>query len=131
MHKSSENGKLTIAIPVAATYRTAGAATGGTVDMAKFNNCAFIVNVAGATQWQGDLTCVVSEGTNSTQFSSAYIATLTIASATTDTAQSLEIRGEQMSAGYRYVRLIVTPAAGTGQLYSAVALQFNPRYLAP
>lgn len=131
MHKFSDNIKLTEAIPVAATYRTAGAVNGAAVDMAKYNNFAALIHVAGATQWQGALTCVVAEGTTSTQFSTAYLATLTIASGTTDTAQSVEVRAEQMSDGYRYLRPTITPAAGTGNLFDAVNVQLNPRYAAP
>jgi hypothetical protein len=131
MHKSSENGKLSYAIPVAATYRTAGSATGVGVDMAKYNNYVAIINVAGATQWQGALTCSIAESTDNSTFSTAYLATLTIATATTNTAQSLELRAEQMSDGYRYLRVEVAPASGTGNLYSAINLQFNPRYAAP
>jgi len=129
MHKGSENIKLTEGITVAATYRTAGAANSAAVDMAKYNNYAAVVHVAGATQWQGALTVVVAEGTTSTQFSTSYLATLTIASGTTDTAQSVEVRAEEMSDGYRYLRHTITPAAGTGNLYDSVNARFNPRYL--
>ena len=132
MHKGSENIKLSDAINVAATYRTAGSATGDGVDMAKYNNYAAVVHVAAATQWQGDLTCYIAESTDDSTYSTAYLATLTIASSTTaDTAQSLEVRSEEMSDGYRYLRAEVHPAAGTGNLYDAVNAQFNPRYLAP
>lgn len=131
MHKGSENTTFSDGINVAATYRTAGAANSAAVDMAKYNNYAALVHVAGATQWQGALTVVIAEGTNSTQFSTAYLATLTVASATIDTAQSVEIRAEQMSDGYRYLRHTITPAAGTGNLYDSVNVQFNPRYSAP
>ncbi len=63
MHKSSENAKLSDGINVAATYRTAGAANSAAVDMAKYNNYVAVVHVAGATQWQGALTCVIAEVT--------------------------------------------------------------------
>jgi hypothetical protein len=131
MHKASENSKLTYAIPVAATYRTATAVTGVGVDMAKYNNYAAIISVAGATQWQGALTCEIAESTDNSTFSTAYLATLTIATATVNTAQSLELRAEQMSDGYRYLRVEITPASGTGNLFSANNIRFNPRYLAP
>lgn len=131
MHKFSENAKLSESIPVPATYRTAQAVNGAAVDMAKFNNFAGLVHRAGATQWLGGLTCEVQEGTTSTQFSTSALATLTIASGTTDTAQMVEVRSEQMSDGYRYLRLVVTPATGTGNMFSAMNAQFNPRYLAP
>lgn len=131
MHKASENAKLSYAIPVAATYRTAVAVTGDGVDMAKYNNYAAVINVAGATQWQGALTCQIAESTDDTTYSTAYLATLTIATATVHTAQSVEVRAEEMSDGYRYLRVEVEPAAGTGNLFSALNIQFNPRYLAP
>jgi len=132
MHKASENATITNAIPVAATYRTAGSATGVGVDMAKYNNYAAIINVAFETAWQGALTCSIAESTDNTTFSTAYLATVTIASSTdTNQAESLEVRAEEMTDGYRYLRVEVAPAAGTGNLYSAVNVRFNPRYLAP
>ena len=131
MHKASENVKITYSIPVAATYRTAAQVTGVGVDMAKYNNFAGIINAAGATQWQGALTCYIAESTDNATFSTTFLATLTIATATLHTAQSLEVRAEEMTDAYRYLRLEVTPAAGTGNLFSADNVRFNPRYLAP
>lgn len=130
MHKGSENIKLTDAIAVAETYRTAQVVNGVSVDMAKYNNYAAVVHVAGATQWQGDLTAVIAESTDDSTWSDTYLATLTIESATTDTAQSVEVRAEEMSDGYRYLRVEVTPATGTGNLFDAVNARFNPRYAA-
>ena len=130
MHKWSENIKLSVGIPVAATYRTAAAVNGVGVDMAKYNNYAAVVNVAGATQWQGALTCVIAESTDNSTYSTAYLATLTIASATTNTAQSVEVRAEQMTTAYRYLRAQVTPAEGTGNMFDSMNAQLNPRYAA-
>lgn len=130
MHKVSENIKFSVGIVVAATYRTAAEVDGVGVDMAKYNNFAAVVNVAGATQWQGALTCVIAESTDNSTFSDTFLATLTIASATTNTAQSVEVRAEEMSDGYRYLRCEVTPAAGTGNMFDSVNAQFNPRYAA-
>ncbi len=130
MHTSTENAKISYAITVAATYRTAAEATGVGVDMAKYNNYAAIVNVAGATQWQGALTCVIAESTDNSTYSDTYLATMTLATATTHTAKGVEVKAEKMSDGYRYLRVEVTPAAGTGNLFDAVNVQFNPRYAA-
>lgn len=130
MHKIETDIKFEDGIPVAATYRTAAAVNGAAVDMAKYHNYAAVVTVAGATQWQGALTVVVAEGTTSTQFSTAYLATVTIATATTNQADVVEINDAQMTDGYRYLRAEATPAAGTGNLFAVVNARFNPRYAA-
>ena len=128
MHLLDENISVADGIPVAATYRTSAAVNGQAADMAKYHNFAGVVTVAGATQWQGGITVVVAEGTNSTQFSTSYLATKTIASATTNQIEVIEISDQAMSAGYRYLRLTATPATGTGHLFAAVNCRFNPRY---
>ena len=128
MHKFEHNVHESAAIPSAATYRTAAAVNGAGVDMAKYNNFCAVVECAGATQWLGALTCVIAESTDNTTYSTAFLATTTIASATTDSVDTVEVRAEELSDGYRYARVEVTPAAGTGNMFSAVNLQFNPRY---
>lgn len=128
MHLYDENIAVDVGVPVAATYRTAAAVNGEAVDMAKYRNFAGIINVAGATQWQGAITAVIAEGTNSTQFSTAYLATKTIATATTNQIEVIEVNADKMSDGYRYLRMTLTPAAGTGNLFAAVNARFNPRY---
>lgn len=128
MHLFDENISVGDAIPVPATYRTAQAVNGNAVDMAKYHNFAGVITVAGATQWQGAITAVIAEGTNSTQFSTSYLATKTIASATTNTLEVIEVSGDQMSDGYRYLRLTLTPATGTGHMFAAINCRFNPRY---
>lgn len=136
MHKFSENVKVSVGIPspiatsTVAVFYTAALKAGVGVDMAKYNNYAAVVEVVGATQWQGALTIQVAESTDNSTFSTAYLATATIATATTNTATSVELRTEQMSDGYRYLNVNVTPAAGTGNVFSAVNLQRNPRYAA-
>ena len=128
MHLLDENIKVDDAVPVPATYRTAQAVNGVAVDMAKYHNFAGIVTVSGATQWLGAITAVIAEGTNSTQFSTSYLATKTIASATTNQIEVVEISDQAMTDGYRYLRLTLTPAAGTGNMFAAVNARFNPRY---
>jgi hypothetical protein len=128
MHKIEQNMTGSDGIPVAATYRTAGAATGVGVDMAKYNNFAAAIAVAGATQWQGALTVYIAESTDNTTFSTAYLATATVATATTNQVKVVELSAEKMSAGYRYLRAEVAPASGTGNLYAVINTRFNPRY---
>lgn len=128
MHLFDENIKVDDSIPVPATYRTAAAVNGEAVDMAKYNNFAGVITVAGATQWQGAITAVIAEGTNSTQFSTSYLATKTIASATTNQIEVIEVSDQAMSDGYRYLRMELTPATGTGHMFAAVNCRFNPRY---
>lgn len=128
MHLFDENIKVDDGIAVPATYRTAAAVNGQAADMAKYHSFAGVITVAGATQWQGAITAVIAEGTNSTQFSTAYLATKTIASATTNQIEVVEVSDQAMTDGYRYLRMTLTPATGTGHKFSAVNCRFNPRY---
>lgn len=128
MHLLDENISVADGIPVPATYRTAAAVNGAAADMAKYHNFAGILTVTGATQWLGAITLKIAEGTNSTQFSTSHLATKTVASATTNQIEIIEVSADQMSDGYRYLRLEATPAAGTGNMFAAVNCRFNPRY---
>ena len=128
MHKFEQSCLESVGIVSAATYRTAAEVAGVGVDMKKYNNFCAIIEAAGATQWLGDLTCVIAESTDNSTYSDTYLATVTIASSTIDAIDTVEIRAEEMSDGYRYARVEVTPAAGTGNMFNAVNVQFNERY---
>jgi len=128
MHVFDENIKVDDGIPVPTTYRTAQAVNGQAVDMAKYHNFAGVITVSGATQWLGAVTAVIAEGTTSTQFSTTFLATKTIASATTNQIEVVEVSADEMSDGYRYLRMELTPAAGTGNMFAAINARFNPRY---
>ena len=128
MHKIDTDMNGSDGIPVAATYRTAAVVNGVGVDMAKYNNYAAAITVAGATQWQGALTVVIAESTDNTTFSTTYLATVTVATATTNQVEVVEVSAEKMTDGYRYLRVQATPAAGTGNLFAVVNARFNPRY---
>lgn len=128
MHLFDENVKVDDGVAVPATYRTAAAVNGAAADMAKYHNFAGVIAVTGATQWLGAITAVIAEGTNSTQFSTTYLATKTIASATTNQIEVVEVSDQAMTNGYRYLRMELTPAAGTGNMFAAVNARFNPRY---
>ncbi len=129
MRKGSENLSVTVAIPPQDV--TAAEKTGSGVDMAKFNNLMVIVQQKAATQYLGDITCVLAESTDNTTFSNTYLATATISSnTTTDQIATVECKGSDLTAGYRYVRAEITPAAGTVNPVSAVNVRFNPRFAA-
>lgn len=128
MHKFEQNVAIDIGIVPAAAYTNAEK-VGESADMAKFNNYCAAILVGAATQHQGALTCVIAESTDDSTWSNTYLATVTLASSTdTDQVDSLEIRAEEMSDGYRYLRMEVTPAAGTVNLFSVVNMRFNPRF---
>lgn len=132
MHKFEHNAKITPAVPASSTYRTAGEAAGASVDMAKYHSFAAIIECEAATQWQGALVCVIAESTDDSTWSNTYLATSTIASSTTvEQTDTVEISADEMSDGYRYARVEITPAAGTGNMFSAVNVRFNPRYASP
>ena len=129
MHKFEENVLETIGIAPPVAYYTNAEKAGTGVDMAKFNNYVAVIACASATQWQGALTAVIAESTDNATYSNTYLATVTIASSTTaDQVDTVECREEEMTDGYRYLRVEITPAAGTGNAFSAVNLKFNPRF---
>jgi len=128
MHKFEQNVALDVGIAPAAAYTNAEKAGIG-VDMAKFNNYVAAIAVGAKTQYQGALTCVIAESTDGSTYSDTYLATVTLASSTdTDQVDSIEIRAEEMSAGYRFLRCEITPAAGTVNLFSVINVRFNPRF---
>ena len=128
MHKFEENVAVDIGIAPAAAYTNAEKA-GESADMAKYNNYCAAILVGAKTQYQGALTCVIAESTDDSTWSNTYLATVTLASSTdTDQVDSLEVRAEEMSDGYRYLRCEITPAAGTVNLFSVVNMRFNPRF---
>ncbi len=128
MHKFEQNVAIDIGIAPAAAYTNAEKA-GENADMAKFNNYCAAILVGSKTQYQGALTCVIAESTDGSTYSDTFLATVTLASSTTtDQVDSIEIRAEQMSAGYRFLRCEITPAAGTVNLFSVVNMRFNPRF---
>jgi len=98
--------------------------------MAKFNNFVGVILQAGATQYQGAVTYVIAESTDDSTYSNTYLATVTVASATTDQVDTIEIRAEEMTDAYRYARVEATPAAGTANAISVVNLRYNPRFAA-
>lgn len=135
MHRFHENVKESCCIPcpmatsTVAVFYTNAELAGTSVDMAKFNNYVAVIQVRAVTQWGAAVTCVIAESTDNTTYSNTYLATVTIASSTTTCGiDTVEVRDEEMSDGYRYLRLECTPAAGTGNIFCAVSLRFNPRY---
>jgi len=132
MHKFEDSVLETVGIVQGAVSSTAGEVAGAAVDMAKFNNFVGIVMNKAQTQYGGIITVGVAEGTTSTQFAATNLATVTIASDTaTDQIDTIEVRAEEMTEGYRYLRLEVTPTTpGTAMVFEAINLRFNPRFAA-
>lgn len=127
MHKFKENIKYDIGIYP--QLSTATNVTGVGVDMSKYNNFAALVGAAPATQFIGAFTAYIAQSTDNTTFSTSYLATVTVASSTTlGYGDSLEVRAEQMSDTYRYLRVEILPAAGTTNYIAAANLRFNSRY---
>ncbi|MBA7481237.1 MAG: hypothetical protein GH158_00205 [Dehalococcoidia bacterium] len=101
---------------------------GVALDMAKFNGVCFAIQNKLSADG-GALTCNVAEGTNSTQFSDTFLATVTLAASTdADQFDTVEIKAPEMTAGYRYVRLEVNPAAGTTTQLAAIAMRWSARF---
>ena len=127
MHEMDENIKWSVGIAPAVYGTTEVTGTG--VDMAKYNNYVAEVISGNSAAFQGALTVVIAESTDNVTFSDTYLATITLASNTvTDACDTVEVRAEEMSDGYRYLRMEITPSTGTGNLYAGVNSQHNPRY---
>ncbi len=127
MHTFEENIKVTVGLTP--QIATAIEKTGGFCDMAKYNNFAAICQLAATAAFGGDVTCVIAESTDSTAWSNKYLGTVTLSSSTTtNQIDTVECRAEQMTDDYRYLRVEMTPAAGTGDLISASNVRFGARY---
>lgn len=129
-HTFEERFKVTIGVDPQIPNSTT-AVTGGAVSMAKYNNAAIICALTDRTQYGSNATFQIAQGTNSTQFSTVMLKTVTLSS-NTQTAQidTIEVRAEELSDGYTYIRPVVTMAAtATGQEISAQVVQFNPRFM--
>ncbi len=130
MHKFTENVKYNEGYMSIGTSTTSTVQTGTSVDMAKYNNFAAIIQGV-VTAGAGPLTAYIRESTDAAAWTAAYLSTTTIASATTPYlgyGGVVELRAEQMSDGYRYLRVEVIPQSGTGNLISIANLRFNSRY---
>jgi len=127
MHRFIENVKYDVAVyPRALT--TATLVSGSGVDMAKYNNFCALAGAAPSSQC-GALNIFIAQSTDNSTFSATYLATASVASSTTvGFGTSVEIRAEQMSDGYRYLRVEVLPIAGTQHVIGAASLRFNSRY---
>ncbi len=131
MHRFKENVKFDVGLMTTSTATTSTVSTGTGVDMKKYNNfCGLVAGVVAAGA--GPLTAYIAESTDAATFNQTkYVATVAISSATTPYTGyggSIEVRAEQMSDGYRYLRVEVLPTSGTGNVISIANCRFNSRY---
>lgn len=132
MHKFAQNVRYDTGRHLVLGTATATAFTGTSADMAKYNN--FVAIVSGGAQAGtndiGALVVYIAESTDTTTYSSNYLATATAASATGGLCFGtvVECRAEQMTDGYRYLRAVVVPAAGTNNSIAIQNLRFNARF---
>ena len=129
MHKFTENVKAGVGYMAIGTSTSATVTTGTGVDMAKYNNfCGVVTCCTGSNT--GTTTIYIRESTDNATWTSAYLATATLASYATvpyiGGFGTIECRAEQMTDSYRYLRVEVIPAS-TGTL-AIVNLRFNSRY---
>ncbi len=130
MHKFKENVLANVGLMTLSTATSATVSTGTSVDMAKYNNFCGIVSYVVASN-TGTTTAYIRQSTNEAVWTSAYLATATLASYAAvpyiGGFGTIECRAEQMSDGYRYLRVEVIPAAATG-VVSITNVRFNARY---
>ncbi len=131
MHRFTQNVKTNVGLMTLSTATSATVSTGTSVDMAKYNNFCGIVNYVVASN-TGTTTIYIREGTSAAgAWSTTYLATATLASYATvpyiGGFGTIECRAEQMSDGYRFLRVEVIPAAATGVI-SITNCRFNSRY---
>jgi len=131
MHKLEENIKCETGVGPLIPNATA-AQTGNAVSLAKYNNFALGCQLTDHASGGIGATFYIAQGTNSTQFSTSYLATCTLASnTTTDQSDVIEVRAEELSDGYTHVRgEIVMAATNTVQEVAALNIRFNPRFAA-
>ncbi len=130
MHKFTQNVKVEIGLMTLSTATSATVSTGTSVDMKKYNNFCGVVSYVVASN-TGTTTVYIRESTDSAVWTAAYIATATLASYATvpyiGGFGTIELRAEQMTDGYRYLRVEVIPAAATGVI-NIVNQRFNARF---
>ncbi len=130
MHRFSENVKTDVGLMTLSTATSATVSTGTSVDMRKYNNFCGLVSYVVASN-TGTTTIYIRESTDAAAWTAAYLATATLSSYATvpfiGGFGTIECRAEQMSDGYRYLRVEVIPAAATG-IIGIVNLRFNSRY---
>ena len=130
MHKFTQNVKTDVGLMTLSTATSATVSTGTSVDMAKYNNFVGLVSYVVASN-TGTTTVYIRESTNAAVWTSAYLATATLASYATvpyiGGFGTIECRAEQMSDSYRYLRVEVIPAAASG-IIAIENLRFNSRF---
>ncbi len=126
MHKLEESIRYTSGIPPQ-TVATSGNGIG--VRLRKYNSfalsCQAALSTAGAA-----VVFYIAQSTDNATYSTSYLATCTLAVSTTVARQDvIEVRAEQLSDGYTYVRGEYTATAtNTYQFIAAGNLQFNARF---
>jgi ABC-type branched-subunit amino acid transport system permease subunit len=110
--------------------KTAAVTTGIGVSLAKYNSFALQCRLALLASGGCDATFYIAQGTNSTQYSSVYLATVTLVSSTTADAEDvIEVKASDLTSGYSYVKgVIICASTTTQQAVSAQNLRFNPRF---
>ncbi len=131
MHKFKENVNVTVGRGAVGTSTTSTVSTGTGVDMKNYNNFAGIIT-AGIQAGGGPLTAYIVESTDNATFNQdKYVATLAISSATSPLigyGGVIECRADQMTDGYRYLRVDVLPTTGTGNVLMVSNVRFNSRF---
>jgi len=129
MHNLEASTLPVVAIAPVIPNKTA-ATVGTGVSMAKYNNFALICLSSYEADHGTAVTFYIAESTDNSTFSTTYLATCTIASSTNaQQVDTIEVRADQLSDGYYYVRGEVTCAAtSTEQRVAAAGIQFNPRF---
>lgn len=129
MHSLEQSTNPVVAIaPKIVGSTTALAGVG--VKMDKYNNFAMICMLKELAANGIDATFYIAESTDNSTFSTSYLKTCTLAS-NTETAQvdTIEVRADELSDGYYYVRgEVKMTATNTYQPAAAAGVQFNPRF---
>lgn len=130
MHKFKENVKCDVGLMTLSTATSATVSTGTSADMQKYNNFCGLVSYVVASN-TGTITAYIRESTDKAVWTAAYLKTATLSSYATvpfiGGFGSIECRAEEMSDGYRYLRVEVIPAVATGVI-GISNLRFNSRY---
>jgi len=131
MHKVTENHKIELALAPQNIATASTEVDGVGVDMRDYRIFTAVCMLAAAAANGADVACHIAESTDNTTYSGTFLATATLTTATNaDDIEMMEIKSADLSDGYRYVRIEMTPGDGTGDIVGAVNIRSKPRFAA-
>jgi hypothetical protein len=131
MHKFTENSKIEVALAPQTIATASTEVAGAGVDMRDYRIFTAVCMLAAAAAHGADVVCHIAESIDDSTWSNTYLATATLQTdATVNDIKTMEIKSADLSDGYRYVRVEMTPGDSTKDVVGAVNIRSKPRYAA-